>query len=442
MVIERLAEMLGRKPKPPMPVMREVAPSSMEKLIAPYIGELPLNPHSPAREAVTGDQQARQLLVYRQVLRDERCFSALKQRLDAAVAIPWEVQPGGKTALDRKAAEDLEKRLRKLKFKRICRQLLHGVWYGWAVAEVVWMRDGNRIGIRKFKVRSPDRFWWEIDGQLLLRTIGKPDGDPVPDRKFVVLSQPGEHDDLPYAPGIARWCFWPVWFRRHGVQFWAIALERFGTPTAVGKYHARATEAEQKKLLELVQAVSTGTGVAIPEDMIIELLDRLPGSGYRFEDFCKYCDQLVTNTILGQSSTTDQGPWRGTAEVQKDVRDETIASDVQLLDEVLNDTLAKWLTEWNFPGAAVPVIHHDAEPAEDLDKRAEREKTISETAGVRPTQKHVEDTYGGEWEEKPAAAPPGEGEGEGEGEPDNRPVNDLSGALDLPFTGPAGVRTH
>lgn len=439
MVLERLAEMLRRKPKAaPMPIMREVAPSSMEALIAPYIGELPINPQSPAREAVTGDQQARELQVYRQTLRDERCASALTQRLDAAVAIPWEVRPGGTTQRDKQAAADLEKRLGDIKFKRICRQLLHGVWYGWAVAEIVWKRDGNRVGIRRIKVRSPDRFWWDVDGSLLLRTIGRPDGERVPDRKFVVLSRPGEHDDLPYAPGIGRWCFWPVWFRRHGLQFWAIALERFGTPSVVGKYHPSATPAEQEKLLELVQAVSTGTGVAIPEDMMIDLLDRLPGSGYRFEEFCRYCDQLVTTTILGQSSTTDQGPWRGTAEVQKDVRDETIASDVQLLDEILNDTVARWLTEWNFPGAAVPVIHHDAEPADDLDARASREEKIGRTSGLRPTQKHVEEVYGGEWEKKPAAAPVDDGDAD----PENDPENALSGSFDPPFTGPAGVRTH
>lgn len=439
MVLKRLAGLAEMVRRPPArPVMREIAPSRMEMLLAPYIGELPLQPDSPAREAITGDIQADRLQTYRQTLRDERCKAALEQRLNAAVSTHWEVEPGGPAAIDKAAAKDLEERLKKLKFRRICKQLLHGVWYGWAVAEVQWMRDGANVGLGSIKVRSPDRFWWNEDGALLLRTLKEPDGMPVPDRKFVVLAEPGEHDDLAFAPGLARWCYWPVWMKRNGMQFWAVALERFGTPAVVGKYHPSATEAEQERLLEIIQAAATGTGVAVPEDVMLELLEQKARTGDSFESFQRYCDQLITTVVLGQSSTTDQGPWRGTAEVQKDVRDETVEADVQLLDEALNDTVGRWLTEWNFPGAAVPVIRHDTEPADDLDARATRERVISETTGLRPTEKHILDVYGGEWEERPDMADP---EGDDEGD-ENDPENRLSGAFDPPFTGPAGVTTH
>lgn len=41
------------------------------------------------------------------------------------------------------------------------------------------------------------------------------------------------------------------------------------------------------------------------------------------------------------------------------------------------------------------------EEAEDLKDRAERDKTISDTTGYRPTLAYVKETYGGEWEPKP-----------------------------------------
>ena len=112
---------------------------------------------------------------------------------------------------------------------------------------------------------------------------------------------------------------------------------------------------------------------------------------------------MITTTILGQSSTTDQGQWRGTAEVQREVRDETIAADARLLDSALNTTIVRWLTGWNFPSAAIPQIRHDAEPADDLNARARREKIIAQTTGWRPTMEHVVDVYGGEWEDNPNA---------------------------------------
>ena len=394
----------------------EVAGANVGTYLQPYIGELPLDPQLPARDAYSHTDETHALKVYRQTLRDERCAAALDQRLNAAIATPWEVEPGGEGAADKAAAEHLAEQLDGIKFTRICRQLLHGVWYGWAVGEAMWGRDASRVVLEDLVVRSPDRFWWSSDGELLLRTWKMPEGAPVPAGKFVLLARPGEHGDLPYAPGLARWCFWPVWMKRNGLKFWSVALEKFGAPTAVGKYPKNADVNEQKKLLSIISSLATGAGVAIPEDQVIELLattQRIGGSGGSdFASFIAYLDRCITTTILGQSSTTDQGPWRGTAEVQKDVRDETVASDARLLDATLNETIARWLTEWNFPGAAIPQIRHDAEPPEDLDRRAKREEVITRTTGWRPTMQHIVDVYGGEWEEPPRAEPvePGGGD--------------------------------
>ncbi len=140
---------------------------------------------------------------------------------------------------------------------------------------------------------------------------------------------------------------------------------------------------------------------------MVEIIESRQRSGGDYEQFCKYMDAMITTSILGQSSTTDQGPWRGTAEIQMEVRDETIAADCKLLDERLNATIARWLTDFNFPGAAYPEISREVESPEDLSTRAEREERISRTTGLKPTRRHVESVYGGEWEE-PATAPAAE----------------------------------
>ena len=160
--------------------------------------------------------------------------------------------------------------------------------------------------------------------------------------------------------------------------------------------------------------VPAGRGVAIPENQQIELLEKAQRSGGDFQAFVAYLDNAITTTLLGQSSTTDQGPWKGTVEIQKDVRDEVVAAG--MLDGALNRTVSRWLTEWNFPGAETPEIMRDAEPPEDLDKRAEREERITRITSLRPTKEHIEDVYGGEWEDKPepepmepGGGPPGQG---------------------------------
>ena len=251
-------------------------------------------------------------------------------------------------------------------------------------------------------VRAPDRFRWSAEGQPLLRTETQPLGAPLPGGKFVVLRRPGEHGDLPHGPGLARWCFWPVWLKRHGLKFWSVALEKFGAPGVKGTYPRNASAEQKADLLDLVQSFATNLGVILPEGQEIEIVESARRAGGDFLAFVAYLDRTISTTILGQSATTDMGPWRGTAEVQRDVRDETVAADCRLLDSALNGTLARWLTGWNFPSAATPRIRRDSSPPEDLDARARREAVIAQTSGLRPTRAHIERTYGGGWEIAPS----------------------------------------
>ena len=65
--------------------------------------------------------------------------------------------------------------------------------------------------------------------------------------------------------------------------------------------------------------------------------------------------------------------------------------------------MATWLTEWNFPGAAVPQVWRVFDD-EDLDRRIVRDKAIFDM-GFVPSLKYLTETYGGEWAEKPKAEP-------------------------------------
>ena len=406
-IIGRLRRALpgAREREPAGPPGGEIAASSIGGRLQQYIGELPADPRQPSRYADSWRDESQALRLYRDILRDERCQAALEQRLDAAISRPWEVEPGGEEGRDREAAEDLAEQLKAVEFDAICRQLLHGVWYGYAVAEAIWARGESRVELAELIVRAPDRFRWSPEGAPLLRTEQDPYGAELPPGKFVILARPGEHGDLPHGRGIARWCYWPVWLKRHGLKFWSVSLEKFGAPSVVGTYPPAATAGEKAALLELVQAYATSVGVTLPEGQAIEIVESARRAGGDFEQFVAYLDRQITTTILGQSSTTDQGPWRGTAEVQKDVRDETVAADCRLLDSALNATIARWLAAWNYPGAAVPRIRRDTSPPEDLDARASREEIISRTTGLKPTQAHVEEVYGGEWEQAPEPEP-------------------------------------
>jgi phage gp29-like protein len=125
----------------------------------------------------------------------------------------------------------------------------------------------------------------------------------------------------------------------------------------------------------------------------------------------------ISKIVVGQTMTTDDGSSRSQAQVHWEVRQDLVRADADLVCSSFNRGPATWLTEWNFPGAAIPKVWRRIEDEPDLKPQAERDKLVFEM-GYRPTLKHITETYGGEWEPiaspsapspepgPPAAAPP------------------------------------
>ena len=85
------------------------------------------------------------LAIYDEIERDTHAGSVLQKRRSTLVAREWEVKAGGEDAIDLEAAEFVREQVENMAFDRICEDLLDATLKGYAVSEVVWDRDGNRI---------------------------------------------------------------------------------------------------------------------------------------------------------------------------------------------------------------------------------------------------------------------------------------------------------
>jgi phage gp29-like protein len=110
-------------------------------------------------------------------------------------------------------------------------------------------------------------------------------------------------------------------------------------------------------------------------------------------------DSALAKIILSQTMTTDNGSSRSQAEVHEGVRDMVVKADADLLSGTFSAQVARWLTEWNYPGAKVPRVWRNVEPPEDLVQRAERDVKIY-SLGFEPTEQYVNDTYGEGWQKR------------------------------------------
>lgn len=348
------------------------------------------------------------MAVFSAILDDDVCMSTFQQRRLDVISRPWEVEAGADDALSRKAADHLRDQLKNTNWDEACDMMLYSRWYGYGVAEPIWKQGIS--GLWEIdRVYVPDRSWFGFSngGQLLMRSENDPIGEAVPDRKFWVAKSGASHHGQQYGVGLAHWCYWPVWFKKNVLKFWALFLEKFGMPTVTGKFPASWEHDDEQlnKLLAALTAIGTDSAVIFKEGVEIDTVEgNRSGSGASsYDQFVDRMDMASTRIILTQTMTSTAGPaglGSGQANVHEKKGLVIAQSDSDLILEPFNNGPAKWLTDWNFPGAAYPKIYRKLEDDEDLNTTAERDKKLYDM-GWRRTEESMKEIYGEGFERKP-----------------------------------------
>lgn len=349
------------------------------------------------------------LSIYEQVHSDPQVMSTFRDRRNAVVQCEWKVDAASDRRVDKKAADHLRAQLQRIGFDRVTNLMLFGVFYGYAVSELLYGVEDGLIVWNKIKVRNRRRFRFMPGGELRMLTMSNmTDGIELPPQKFWTFATGADNDDEPYGLGLAHWCYWPVLFKRNGIKFWLTFIEKFASPTGIGKFEPTADPADQAKLLAAVQAIRSDSGVIYPKGMEIGLLEAARSGSADYKALHDTMDGTIAKTVVGQTASSEGTAGKlGSEGLRSDVRDDLVKADADLACESLNLGPVVWLTRWNFPDADPPRVFRVTEEDEDLAARATRDKTVSEM-GFKPTLKYVHDVYGGEWVEKASPPPIGD----------------------------------
>lgn len=360
---------------------------------------------------------AKGLKIYQELKRDAHAGAVLAKRKLAVTSRPWSVEPATEDAREVEAASLVQKAFEHLRFNAACKRMLEATLQGFSVVEVMWEVRGGQWLPARLLARDARRFTFTTDGELRLLTREAPLlGEELPPRKFIV-HRCGADDDSPYGLGLGSMLFWPVFFKRQSITFWLTFADKFGSPTAVGKYPGSAGKTEQAKLLSALAALSQDAGVIVPEGMMIELLEaQRSGSVDTYERLVRYMDEQISKAVLGETMSTTAAPTglgSNQASVQNDVRLELAEDDADELNETINDTLIRWIIEFNLgEGVGLPKLCREFDEPEDLVARAQRDKQLSDM-GWEPSEEYMLETYGPGWTKKAPAPNPFGGMGGG-----------------------------
>lgn len=318
---------------------------------------------------------------------DDEISAALETRMAACISTPWRLEGDDQDIVDF-VTEHLD---------AFGERIMTASWtaapYGYSVQEIIYRKaDDGHIVWDRVEERPFEWFRPMPDGGLKFYRCGISSGSvlgagEVVDTTFkFFLTRRRPTYRNPYGEAVLSRLYWPWFFRTNGWKFWAVFLERFGSPLLVGKTKGK-TEDMSRALAAAVQSAVLAIGA---EDSVDAISPAQAGDA--FTKFSEQVDRRIQKVILGQTLTTDVtgGGSYAAANVHDRVRDDRKRMDLRMVAGTVQRMIDA-LVALNFRGAPAPKFLFDDGKGLQKD-RAERDATLTR-AGVVLTEQYILRAY-------------------------------------------------
>ena len=258
--------------------------------------------------------------------------------------------------------------------RTVIREMLDGWGYGYLPLEILWERQGNLIVPSAVVGKPPEWFSFGRDNELRLKKSNSIKTEEVEPYKFLLARSEASYNN-PYGEAEFSLAFWPVTFKKGGIKHWAVFLETFGMPHAIGKVPRNAEKKERDDLQEALGLLIRDAAAVVPDDASVELLEAAAkgATSDLYEKHARYHDGEISKVILGHAAAADSTPGRlGNETGAMDVRADIINDDSSMVMECF-DELIRYIHELN-PSLGVVRPRFELYDEEDVDAdRADRD---------------------------------------------------------------------
>jgi phage gp29-like protein len=319
--------------------------------------------------------------------KDGVLHSILQTRETALLGVGWSIQPfilpGKKKAT--KQAETIaafcSERIAQIKgLDRAIAHLSDAVYKGYAVAEVLWQKQGKYLVPSEVICHQGRRV--AFDNAQKLRWFD--DGlKPLPGDDFLaqypyrfLVHQPRINGDAPTREGLGRELAWLACFRNWAYRDWMLLAELYGKPWKIVKLDRSKAQAEDETVAQdIADNATSSTAVVIYDSIDLEI--RWPeakGGGATASPSPAILAEAAKDmalSVLGQQATTGQvsGGLGGKGAAHEAVRRDILKADDRALSATLRDGLLWAMTALNF-GPKAPVPWWSFNTADAVDSKA------------------------------------------------------------------------
>ena len=307
------------------------------------------------------------LAIYDEMQQDSQVRCSLNTKKFAVLSKGWDVQPAsdspedvGIAAFVKFCLEDMRGSVQDAMFK-----VMDALAKGFSICEINYkvIPDGQyagMVGLDSIKSKDPAAFGFDMDEYLNVRglTMTAPAlRTDLPTDKFIIYTyMPGY--ELPHGQSDLRAAYKHWWSKEVVMKFWNMYLEKFGMPTAKGKYRRGTPKSQQEELLKVLDKIQQETAIVVPEDVTIELLEAQRGGEAGYREAVEFHNKQIAKAILGQTLSSDEGTRVGSLALAK-VHMEVLYFYLEKLkrdleETVMREQLVRRLVGFNFAGGRCP----------------------------------------------------------------------------------------
>lgn len=149
----------------------------------------------------------------------------------------------------------------------------------------------------------------------------------------------GRPEELGKLESISREVIWKTYARAD----WSEYNERFGKPFLVYKTNATDDADKDRAAKELQSFGANLAGVIDSEDELLVTSVASKESSDNYKDLADFCDDNIAKMMNGQTGTSKNGQWAGTAEVHERVMTEFTKARMKKIQDIINYRLFPFL---------------------------------------------------------------------------------------------------
>ena len=331
----------------------------------------------------------------RNLMNDSQVETVWNTRLAGVTGAGFSIEPGGDSPASLTAAKFVRDMVQSYDFPTIISGMMDAVAFGFSPVEIIWNISGKKWLASEFVPKPPEWFCFSSQKKLLFRSKASFSGVPVPENKFILVQNRPSYQN-PYGTKLFSRIYWPVTFKRNGIRWWTMFLEKFGSPFIYGKYSKGSSNADKTDLLDALENMLSNSVAVGPDDTDVDIKGDTTRSqaGTVHERFYKAQNIEIAKAILGQTLSSDIGDAgsRAAAEVHYKVKADIALADQRLIAGAFNKLFAL-VTLFNFGHDTPPPLFVFAQMEELHRDRAERDKVLYDM-GTRFSPEYIADHYG------------------------------------------------